>query len=576
MYQKVLTAFAALTAATLSFAQGPTIGNCPVLPADNIWNRAIDKLPVSSSSATWVNTIGAGAYLHSDFGSGTYAGAPIGMPFVLVGGSQVKYPASFLYYTESDPGPYAVPLNAPIQAGSDRHAIAVDKDNCILYELFNSYPLTGKWSADSGAIYNLRSNALRPERWTSADAAGLPIFAGLVRYEEVLAGEIRHAIRITAPKTRRAYVWPARHYASNLTDMQYPPMGARFRLKASFDITPFSPEVQIILRALKKYGAILADNGAAWFISGVPDSRWDNNDLHALHNIKGSAFEAVDVSSLMIDPNSGQAKQDVPSIAVSPVSTTVVTQSNKQFVATFQNSTTQALTWSVNGITGGNGEVGYIDAGGRYSAPSRVPTPAQVTVRAATTSISGTAAVLVAYPAPVVTTVGPSPIPSGAFTITVNGGSFQSGAAVRMNGAALSTTVVSSTQLKATGTTPAGATSIGITVRNPDGQVSNTLTTPVTQTGSTGTTVAVTSTPRTATVRLKQTLQITATVSNTTNTRINWYVNSILGGNATVGTVTQTGLYTAPAAVVGPYVSIAAVSAADPSKRGYTDVTLVP
>jgi hypothetical protein len=219
--------------------------------------------------------------------------------------------------------------------------------------------------------------------------------------------------------------------------------------------------------------------------------------------------------------------------------------------------------------------VGYIDANGRYSAPSLVPNPAQVTVRATTTSapvLSGSATVTVAYPAPIIATVGPTSVPSGAFSITITGGNFHPGAEVRLNGAALATTFVSSTQLRATGTTPPGATSIGITVRNSDGQVSNSLTVPVTQSG----TIIVTSTPRTATVRLRQTLQITATVANTTNKQMKWYVNSVLGGNATVGTITQTGLYTAPAALVGYRISIAAVSAADPAKRGYTDVTLAP
>jgi hypothetical protein len=177
----------------------------------------------------------------------------------------------------------------------------------VLYELFNAYPQPdGSWQAGSGAIFDLNSHALRPAGWTSADAAGLPILPGLVRYDEVAAGEIRHALRFTAPQTRRAYVWPARHYASDLTGAQYPPMGQRFRLRADFDIATFSPETRILLRALKKYGMLLADNGSAWYISGVPDSRWDNDVLHELHEIPGAAFEAVDVSSLMLHPDSGQ------------------------------------------------------------------------------------------------------------------------------------------------------------------------------------------------------------------------------------------------------------------------------
>src|SRR5262249_39870318 len=228
---------------------------------------------------------------HPDFGAGTWNGGPIGIPFVTVG-SQTKYPASFYYSGESDPGPYAVPLNAPIEGGSsstgDRHAISVDIDNCVLYELYRAFPQPGSWTADSGAIFNLRSNALRPITWTSADAAGLPIMPGLVTYEEVQSGEIRHAIRFTAPKTRREFVWPARHYASSLTGTQYPRMGERFRLKASFNISTFPPDVQVILRAMKKYGIILADNGSAWFISGKPDDRWNNTNLQTFSQLPGS------------------------------------------------------------------------------------------------------------------------------------------------------------------------------------------------------------------------------------------------------------------------------------------------
>src|SRR5947209_195576 len=230
-----------LLSVTAVFAQPPTIGSCPVLPADNIWNTPVDQFPVSSSSSTWVTTIGATKALHADFGSGLYNGAPIGIPYVTVPGTQTKYPATFTYADESDPGPYAIPLNAPIEGGSqssgDRHALAIDTDNCILYELYSAYPQSASWTAGSGAIFNLFSNALRPSGWTSTDAAGLPVFPGLARYDEIAAGEIRHALRFTVPQTQRAFLWPARHYASSLTGAQYPPMGARFRLRASFDIS---------------------------------------------------------------------------------------------------------------------------------------------------------------------------------------------------------------------------------------------------------------------------------------------------------------------------------------------------
>ena len=389
-------------------AQAPTIGNCTVLPADNIWNTRIDQLPVSPSSSTWVNTIGPSAPLHPDFGSGTYDGEPIGIPYITVPGTQTKYPASFTYQSESDPGPYAIPLNAPIEGGSastgDRHVISVDTDNCILYEIYDAYPQAASWQGGSGAIFNLLSDALRPATWTSADAAGLPIFPGLVRYDETAAGEIHHAIRFTVPQTQKAYVWPARHYASSLTGAQYPPMGARFRLKSSFDISHFSSTNQIILTALQRYGMMLADNGSSWYISGAPDPRWNNDDLHALTGIDGSNFEAVDVSPLMVDPNSGQALQTSVSVSVSPSSASVAVNAQRQFSATVSGNADQSVTWDVNGYVGGNGTVGFIDSiSGLYTAPDVVPSPAIVTVHATSQALSsavGSASVTVTSPAP--------------------------------------------------------------------------------------------------------------------------------------------------------------------------------
>ncbi len=293
----------------------PVVGGCSVFPADNIWNTPVDTLPVAANSAAYVATIGANAVVHADFGSGLWEGGPIGIPYVDVPGTQALVPVTFDYDDESDPGPYPIPPNAPIEGGAssdgDRHVLVVDRDHCMLYELYDASPVDGglTWTAGAGAIYNLSSHALRPATWTSADAAGLPILPGLVRYEEVAAGEIRHALRFTAPETRHDYVWPARHYASDLTGTQYPPMGQRFRLKADFDISGFSPEVQVILQALKTYGMMLADNGTSWYISGVPDERWDNEVLRELHEVTGAAFEAVDVSSLMLDVDSGQVKK---------------------------------------------------------------------------------------------------------------------------------------------------------------------------------------------------------------------------------------------------------------------------
>src|SRR6185503_11422714 len=289
------------------------VGECSVLPPNNIWNTPVDTLPVLSNSAAMVNTIGASRAFHADFGSGTWDGGPIGTPFIRVHAGQTSYPASFRWPDESDPGPYAIPLDAPIQGGpnatGDRHAIAIDTDRCVLYELSRAFPQPSSWVADAGAIFDLKSNALRPLMWTTTDAAGLPMTAGLVTYDEVLSGEIRHAIRFTAPETRREFVWPARHYASSLTGSQYPRMGERFRLKASFDVTPYPSEVQVILRAMKKYGIILADNGTSWYISGTPDPRWNNTHLHMFHQLLGSNFEAIDATVLMIDPNSGRARQ---------------------------------------------------------------------------------------------------------------------------------------------------------------------------------------------------------------------------------------------------------------------------
>lgn len=288
---------------------------CLLFPPDNIWDVSIDDLPVHPNSAAMIDTIGRDRNFHPDFGSGIWPpedGGPIGIPYVIVPGNQPKVPISFYYPDESDPGPYPIPPNPPIEGGpnsdGDRHILVLDKDNCLLYEVYDAYPQAdGSWAAGSGAIYDLNSHALRPEGWTSADAAGLPILPGLVRYDEVMSGQINHAIRFTAPETRRAYVWPARHYASDLTGEQYPPMGQRFRLRADFDISGYAPEVQVILRAMQKYGIILADNGSPWYLSGVPDERWDNDILRQLRQLTGDDFEAVDVSSLMIDRNSGQA-----------------------------------------------------------------------------------------------------------------------------------------------------------------------------------------------------------------------------------------------------------------------------
>ena len=297
---------------------GQQIAGCRIYAPNHIWNTRVDRLPVHAQSDTWIATVGRYRTLRADFGSGLYNGAPIGIPYVAVTGDQPTVPVSFEYSDESDAGPYPIPADAPIEGGAgsegDRHVLVVDQDHCLLYELFaaNRNAEDGSWAAGSGAIFDLNSDRLRPKGWTSADAAGLPILPGLVRYEEIEAGEILHALRFTVPQTQRAFLWPARHYASRLTDAKYPPMGAWFRLRGDFDVSGFSSEIQVILRALQRYGMILADNGSSWFVSGAPDERWRNDRLRELLKIHGSDLEAVDVSSLMRDEDSGTIKPPDP------------------------------------------------------------------------------------------------------------------------------------------------------------------------------------------------------------------------------------------------------------------------
>ena len=281
------------------------VGGCPFYPTNSIWNYDISNLPVHPNSANFIKSIGLNGPLHPDFGTGK-----IGIPYTIVPGNQPYVPVHFQVASESDPGPYPIPPNAPVEAGGDRHVLVVDSGTCDLYEMYDSHlQSNGSWKAYSGAKWNLNSNALRPSGWTSADAAGLPILPGLVRYDEVASGVINHALRFTVSQTQAAFLWPARHFASSSTDPNLPPMGLRLRLKASVDISSFSPTNQVILTALKHYGMFVADNGSSWFLSGAPDNRWNNNDLHLLDKITGSDFEAVDESSLQVSPNSGKAKQ---------------------------------------------------------------------------------------------------------------------------------------------------------------------------------------------------------------------------------------------------------------------------
>jgi hypothetical protein len=304
-----LGAAAALAAAVLAagqLASGHPLASarrCPVFPKSNQWNLPVDKLPLAGNSGAIVRSIGIDRPVHADFGSGNYNGGPIGIPYITVSGRAHKTRVSFDYSDESDKGPYPIPKNVPIEGGrnasGDRHAIIVDRSRCRLYELYALQPTSGGgWHAGSGAIWNLRSNRLRPRDWTSADAAGLPILPGLARYDEVRRGSIDHALRFTVPDTRKAFVYPARHFASSDTDPNLPAMGQRFRLKASFDTSGFPKQARIVLKALKRYGMIVADNGSSWFISGAPARGWNNDDLHTLGKVTGSDFEAVDTSSL--------------------------------------------------------------------------------------------------------------------------------------------------------------------------------------------------------------------------------------------------------------------------------------
>ena len=455
-------AFTLLTAG----AQSPTIGTCPVFPADNIWNTPVDQLPVSAYSAGWVGTIGSAKTLHPDFGS------IYGIPFITVPGTQTKYPATFYYAADSDPGPYATPLDAPIEGGSsstgDRHVVSIDTDNCILYEMWSAYPLAASWSAGSGAIFSLTSDALRPSELTTADAAGLPIFPGLVRYDEVAAGAINHALRFTVPQTQNTFVWPARHYASSLTGSQYPPMGVRFRLRANYDISSFSATNQVILKALKKYGMMVADNGSSWFLTGTTDTRWDDNDLHNLTLLTGSDFEAIDVSGLMIDPNSGQALQTAATtVTVSPIAASIQVGATQQFTATVTNGTSQSVTWSVNGVAGGNSTGGLVTSGGLYTAPAAVPSGGTVTIRATSSvtptaigsaTVTITAATIVA---PVLSSIAPSNGIQGTnVSVTLTGSNFKAGATIAVGGSgvsASSVTVVSASQINAVFVIAAGA-----------------------------------------------------------------------------------------------------------------------
>jgi len=272
----------------------PPLSACPIFPANDVWNQRVDRLPVDPRSATFIAAIGLSARLHPDFSNaGRY-----GIPFNVVGTSTPRSKVAFQYASESDHVAYPIPSSPRIEGGSDRHLLMVDTNACRLYELYDAVHRASGWTAGSGATWNLRSNALRPDGWTSADAAGLPIFPGLVRADQVLAGGILHALRFTAPRTCAGHIAPARHDAGFGSCAVQPPMGLRVRLKASVDLTGFGPQARTVLVALQRYGMILADNGSPWYVTGAPDGRWNDDDLHALGRITGADLEVVDTSSI--------------------------------------------------------------------------------------------------------------------------------------------------------------------------------------------------------------------------------------------------------------------------------------
>ncbi|MFN7959524.1 MAG: hypothetical protein U0P46_14510 [Holophagaceae bacterium] len=329
-------------------------------PADNAWNRDVSGDPVDPDSAAIIAFIGAGTGLHPDFGAGLYAGSPIGIPYTVVAsGTQPKVALTIAatgYPDECDPGPMPIPATAPVEGGSastgDRHVLVMDRDACVLYELYRAFPQgDGSWAADSAAVWDLKSNALRPHGWTSADAAGLPIFPGLARYDEVAAGAIPHALRFTVPTSRRAYVLPATHWASSNTSASAPPMGMRVRLKAGVDISAYPVQARIVLTALKRYGMILADNGSPWYISGAPDDRWSNDQLATLSRIKGSDLEVVQMGTVYTSVPVGAAPA-IPTLGASPAS--IASGASSQLSWTATNTTRTFITPDIGWVTGGS------------------------------------------------------------------------------------------------------------------------------------------------------------------------------------------------------------------------------
>jgi hypothetical protein len=320
--------YAQSSCSVMSLGRGASLNGFIPFPSDNAWNQNIFNAAVDPNSDAIINFIGASTPVHPDFGAGLYQGSTIGIPYVVVSESRFVNIHFTAYGSESDPGPMPVPHNAPIEGypnpgNGDRHVLVLDRDNCWLYELYHSYPKKdGSWNADSAAVWDLLNDEQRPYTWTSADAAGLPVFPGLARYDEVASGQIQHALRFTLQYSRDAFTPPASHWAPNSTNSLAAPMGMRLRLKASYDISSFPPQAQAILTALKQYGMIMADNGSSMFVSGDPDNRWNNNDLGTLKQVPASAFEVLLMDPIYTPNNvpQGKAPQITSFTATPPVS----------------------------------------------------------------------------------------------------------------------------------------------------------------------------------------------------------------------------------------------------------------
>ena len=344
LFTFIATPASAQSCSQLSLGRMASLNGFIPFPTDNLWNQDVSSAPVDPNSGNYINFIGATTPLHPDFGAGLYGGQTIGVPYVVVSGQALVNINYTAYGSESDPGPMPVPANAPIEGypkpgNGDRHVLVLDRDNCWLYELYSSYPQkNGTWNAGSGAVWDLLNDEQRPYTWTSADAAGLPVFPGLARYDEVASGSINHALRFTVQSSQAAFTPPASHWAANSTNTYAAVMGMRLRLKSSFNISGFPPQSKVILAALQKYGMIMADNGSSIYISGDPDNRWNNNDLSSLKTVPESAFEVIQINPLYTPSN----------VPTGPVPTISSFTANPATITAGQSAT---LSWNVSGAS---------------------------------------------------------------------------------------------------------------------------------------------------------------------------------------------------------------------------------